>query len=255
MLFTPLPESVEGPFPKSHESMAPPGATTMKIRFLGTRANTDLSAPYHSKHSGVLIDDALLFDLGERGFLETNPYVIFITHLHPDHAFFVLDDVDVNIEIPLYAPEEYEEAFARVMPDEIDVEGHHVASIPTIHSKLVKSTAYLIESDARVLYTGDLVWIEKEYHDTFGELDLVITDGSFIREGGFVMSDGESVWGHNGIGRLVDLFSDYTDHIIFTHLGSWFYEDPRDARKKLQSLSDSVRVEAAYDGKEVNVDS
>lgn len=154
--------------------------TEMKIQFLGTRANTDLSTSYHSKHSGVLINDVLLFDLGEREFLDKEPSVIFITHLHPDHAFFMQDDVHVNIDIPIYAPEEYEAGFVKVMPDEIEVEDHHVASIPTIHSKLVKSTAYVIETDARVLYTGDMVWIEKEYHDRFGELDLVITDGIFI---------------------------------------------------------------------------
>ncbi|TFF94829.1 MBL fold metallo-hydrolase [Candidatus Thorarchaeota archaeon] len=227
----------------------------MKLHFLGTRANTDLTAPYHSRHSGVLIDDTILFDLGEEEFLEENPTVIFITHLHPDHAVFTLDDVEMTINTTIYAPEEYEEGEVKVsvVPDEIQLEGHRVVSIPTIHSKLVKSTAYLIESEARVLYTGDMVWIEKEHHDKFGALDLVITDGSFIRKGGFVMSDGESVWGHSGIRRLVDLFSEYTDHIIFTHLGSWFYGNPREARRTLRNLSDTVKIEAAYDGMEITV--
>lgn len=225
----------------------------MKIQFLGTRANTDLSAPYHSKHSGVLVDDTLLFDLGEGEFLDENPAAIFITHLHPDHAIFIRDNVEIDIDTPTYAPEEYEKGFPKVGPEEVEVKGYRIVSIPTIHSKLVKSSAYLIESDARALYTGDMVWIEKEYHDRFEELDLVITDGSFIREGGFIMSDGESVWGHNGIGKLVGLFSDFTDHIIFTHLGSWFYDDPREARRKLRRLSDSIKIEAAYDGMEVIV--
>lgn len=68
------------------------------------------------------------------------------------------------------------------------------------------------------------------------------------------MSDGESVWGHNGIGKLVDLFSNYAEHIIFTHLGSWFYENLRHARSKLQDFSDDIKIEAAYDGMEAIVD-
>ncbi|MFO7835991.1 MAG: hypothetical protein R6V83_05000 [Candidatus Thorarchaeota archaeon] len=59
-----------------------------KIEFLGTRANTALT-PRHSKYSGVLVDRCILLDVGEFEFLERNPDVVFITHLHPDHAFFV----------------------------------------------------------------------------------------------------------------------------------------------------------------------
>jgi glyoxylase-like metal-dependent hydrolase (beta-lactamase superfamily II) len=60
----------------------------MKIEILGTRGEIKNLKPYHAKHSGVFIDNDLLFDLGEKEYLKLNPEHIFITHLHPDHAFF-----------------------------------------------------------------------------------------------------------------------------------------------------------------------
>jgi len=45
------------------------------------------SCPYHSKHPGVLIDEKILLDIGEEEFLKYKPEYVFITHLHPDHAF------------------------------------------------------------------------------------------------------------------------------------------------------------------------
>jgi glyoxylase-like metal-dependent hydrolase (beta-lactamase superfamily II) len=61
----------------------------MNIKILGTRGEIKVSAPYHSRHSGVLIDNTLLLDCGEPEFLDYKPQAILITHLHPDHAFFV----------------------------------------------------------------------------------------------------------------------------------------------------------------------
>ncbi len=169
-----------------------------RLKFLGTRANTDATSPYHSKHSGILLNEKILFDLGEDEFLQYEPEVIFITHLHPDHAVFILEDIE--IKVPVYAPEESDEIEIRVMPDIVERETCAVFSIPTIHSKLVRSQVYLIEGEHRILYTGDMVWIEKKHHDACGELDLVITDGSFLREGGRVTGDKEgSIWGHKGI--------------------------------------------------------
>lgn len=39
---------------------------SMNIKVLGTRGEIEESAPYHSHHSGVLIDDAILLDCGEQ---------------------------------------------------------------------------------------------------------------------------------------------------------------------------------------------
>lgn len=222
----------------------------MKIKFLGTRGNIEPSAPYHSKHSGVLIDNKILFDLGEESFLEEGAKYIFITHLHPDHAFFVNAKEKIEIDIPIYAPEKAKNVTMKVLDSPIEINDYSIQPIPTIHSKLVESQAYILEkNNKRILYTGDIVWILKEYHKQLQNLDLVITDGSFMRKGGMIRRDDEgNIYGHKGIPGLVNLFEDYTNHIIFTHFGSWFYKDMDDARKKMKALSDKLTIEAAYDG-------
>jgi ribonuclease BN (tRNA processing enzyme) len=225
----------------------------MKIKFLGTRGNIELSAPYHSRHSGVLVDGSLLFDMGEKEFLKVNPAAVFITHLHPDHAFFDANG-GVSIDIPVYAPEPSGQfPGIHVISQSQTVKGCRVTPIPTIHSKYVQSQAYLIEKDRRVLYTGDMVWINKDYHSRLEHLDLVITDGSFMRKGGMIRQDEEGrIYGHQGIPNLIKLFEPFTDHIIFTHFGSWFYKDMASARKKMRSLS-KKKVNAAYDGWEIEI--
>ncbi|MBD3191834.1 MAG: hypothetical protein GF308_14400 [Candidatus Heimdallarchaeota archaeon] len=225
----------------------------MKLKFLGTRGYIEPSAPYHSHYSGLLIDDKILFDLGEKEFLEYEPEYIFITHLHPDHAFFV-EEENISIDVPLYGPEENEKANITIISDTVTINSYEITPFPTIHSKLVKSVAYLIEKKKRILYSGDLIWINKEYHNQLHNLDLVITDGSFIRKGGMIRRDDEgTIYGHKGIPGLVRLFSRFTEHVIFTHFGSWFYKDMQEGRKKMKKLSKKVKIEAAYDGMELVV--
>jgi len=223
-----------------------------KIEFLGTRANTDVTTPQHSKHSGILVDDNILLDVGEPEFLGRNLEAIFITHLHPDHAFFVNNEVD-SIDTPIYATEKSQEVEIEVISEEVAIGSYNISSIPTIHSKAVESTAYLLEGESRFLYTGDMVWIEKKHHHKFGDLNIVITDGSFIREGGRVFGDKKgNVWGHKGIPDLIDFFSEYTDRIIFTHLGKWLLEDVEVGKSKMKQFSE-MNVELAYDGMVVEI--
>jgi len=225
----------------------------MKVEILGSRANIEPTAPNHCKQSGVLVDDRILFDLGEEEYLDYDPDIIFITHLHPDHAFFIEAEKGV-IKAPVFAPERTEETSidVEVIQEPMDLEGYTITPIPTHHSKLVKSQAYLVESDAkRMLYTGDMIWIDKKYHELLEELDLVVTDGSYYRKGGLVRKDKETgrLYGHNGIKDLVRLFKELTDHIVFTHLGSWFYRDIEASKRKIEELgSEDLLVEAAYDG-------
>ena len=225
----------------------------MKIKFLGTRGNIEPAAPYHSRHAGVLIDGSLLFDIGEKEFFDPSPDAVFITHLHQDHAYFEAGG-GLPEDIPVFAPEKHEShPRVKVISHTKHVNRHKITPIPTIHSKHVKSQAYLIEKDKRILYTGDMVWINKDYHFRLENLDLVITDGSFMRKGGMIRRDEKGrIYGHQGIPDLVRFFEQFTNHIVFTHFGSWFYKDMPAARKKLRLLSDT-KIEAAYDGWEIRI--
>ena len=220
----------------------------MKIKILGTRGEIESSTPYHSRHSGVLIDKTILLDLGEKEFLRYQPKYILITHLHPDHAIFVKEPI--KTKIPIYAPERYKK---------ITIDSYQITAIPTHHSKKVKSVAYLIKKGKqKMLYTGDIIWIDKKYHHLFKNLDLVITEGSFIRKGGLVKKDKKTneIYGHTGIPNLINLFKNFTKHILFIHFGTWFYKDIKKAKRKLCILGkkNTIAVRAGYDGMKINLD-
>jgi glyoxylase-like metal-dependent hydrolase (beta-lactamase superfamily II) len=223
---------------------------------LGTIGKIERSSPKHSKQSGILIDNSILLDLGEKEYLDLNPKAIFITHLHPDHAFFI-GNPDLNdVGVPIFAPESHEDfPIIKVLDEKIQVKSCQITPIPTHHSKLVKSQAYLIEREKRMLYTGDLIWINKEYHNLLQNLDLVITDGGFKRRGGMIRKDKETdqLYGHNGIPDLIDFFKHFTDYIMFTHFGSWFFEDIKKSEKFIKDIDDELRIEVAYDGYEITI--
>jgi len=230
----------------------------MKIQILGTRGEIDESAPWHSKHSGVLINDELMIDLGEESYLEYNPGFVLFSHFHPDHAYFMRKNNSLKQKIQAYGPEKPEELNdVSVVDKPFDKNGYHITPIPVIHSLKGKSLAYLIEKDGkRLLYTGDIAWIEKQYQDTFGQLDAVITEGSFIQKGGMIRRDKKSgkIFGHTGIPDIVRVFSQYTDCIVFMHFGSWFMEDVEAARNKIQDLSSrNITLHPARDGEIIQI--
>lgn len=230
----------------------------MRIQVLGTRGEIENSAPRHSRHSGMLVDGRLLFDLGEREFLETRPARVFITHLHPDHAFFVRKPGPLGVGV--FAPETRSGMpEVKVFPGEMFYRGYTLRAIPTHHSLKVKSVAYLVEKRGRrLLYSGDLFWINKEHHLLLDQLDLVVTEASFLRPGGMIRRDRGSgaAYGHAGIPKLIQLFSGFSAVILFTHFGSWFYEDARKSRRILAALGKQygVRALAACDGFELDLD-
>jgi glyoxylase-like metal-dependent hydrolase (beta-lactamase superfamily II) len=229
----------------------------LRIKVLGTRGEVEPSVPYHSKHSGVLVDNRLLLDLGEREYLNYRPEAVFITHLHPDHAFFITEPA--SIDVPVYAPEESDKAGLRVIESTVQVGPYRVTPIPTHHSKKVKSSAYLVESgQQKLLYTGDVIWINKEYHQLLDGLALVITEASFVRKGGMIRKDGDTgrIYGHTGVPNLIALFQPFTRHILLVHFGNWFYRDTKAARDKLQQMgkSEGVTVHVGYDGLELDLD-
>ncbi len=229
----------------------------MHLQILGTRGEIEESAPWHNRHSGVLVDDQLLLDLGEKEYLRLHPKIVVITHLHPDHAFFVTEET--SVEIPVYAPEEYHDSVDVVsLPEELSFDGYSIRPIPTHHSKKVRSAALLVDDGSHTIcYTGDMIWINKEYHRFLEGLDLVITDGSYVRNGGLVRRDEETgrIFGHTGIPDLIRLFSEFTDRILFVHFGSWFFRDIEKARDTIRTLGKEygVQARATRDCEEIEV--
>lgn len=228
----------------------------MRIKVLGTKGEIDASAPGHRHHSGVLVDDTLLFDLGEKEFLDHRPKAVFITHLHPDHAFFVTRPSPFSAR--MYAPEASRVPDSRIVSDPIEIDGYLVTPVPTHHSKRVKSVAYLTEKDGqKLLYTGDMIWINKEFHRLLTDITLVVTDGSYLRKGGMIRKDKETgtLYGHAGIPNLIDFFRPFTKNILFVHFGNWFFRDIGASADKLAALGDeqSITVHVGYDGMELDL--
>lgn len=227
----------------------------MNIKILGTRGEIEEYAPWHTKHSGILIDGTVLIDLGEEEYLNYNPSFVVFTHLHPDHAFFIRKNNRLKPGIDAYAPEisEHIEGLL-VVTGHFERNGYKFTPIPVIHSLKVKSLAYIIEKDGkRLLYTGDVAWIEKKYREKLGQLDMVITEGSFIKKGGMIRKEKNTgkIFGHTGIPDLIRMFSPHTQHIVLTHFGTWFMKDVEAGRKKIQELGTSnILLEAARDGQE-----
>ncbi len=228
----------------------------MKVTILGTRGEIDQTAPYHSKKSGVLINDELLLDCGDERFLRYDPHYILITHLHPDHAFFVRSGDYMMVSKPLYAPEKFKNEPITVTKDPFILGNYHITPIPTVHSLKVASNAYLITyKGKRFLYTGDLITIEKKYHHLLGSLDFVITEASWMRKGGLIRRDKTTgaIFGHTGVPNLVSLFKEHTSTMIFIHFGSWFYKDMKKARTqfKLLAQKNNLKIIVGYDGLEL----
>ncbi len=231
----------------------------MRVRILGTRGEIEETAPYHSRHSGILIDGTLMVDLGEREFLDRRPRAVLITHLHPDHAYFVrAGEARPPAAIPIYAPEARPQYGVELFEAPRTVAGYEVRPIPTHHSLKVRSQAYLIaKGSARILYTGDLIWINKEFHPLFEGLDLIITEASYFRQGGLVKRDKATgtIYGHAGTPDLIRLFRDSCRRVVLVHFGAWFYRDVPAARSAIRELgrANGIDLTAGRDGQELAV--
>lgn len=197
----------------------------MKIEFLGTRGKIKPSAPRYENHTGILIDDQLLFDVGEPEFLELPHQLIFFTHYHPDHAFFISAEVPFEVSTPHYGPEVHP-----MLPDVIIFDSelkwgeYRITSFPVIHARNLRSLGYVVESNGkRVMLTGDVAWIEKGVIDKLPLMDLVCTEATFINKGGRINRKDGKIYGHTGVPDLIRILSRVTNRIAFAHYGEWFF--------------------------------
>jgi len=225
----------------------------VRIEILGTRGNIGARAPGHARHAGVLVGSSILLDLGESVYLRRRPRHVFVSHLHPDHA--ALPRTKATPSAALYVPEHSDRApNATILRRPVRIGAYRVIPIPTEHAANVRSLGFLVEQGRRrMFYSSDMIAIHRRYRARLGRLDLVITDGSFMRRGGMVRIDPRTGkrFGHAGIPDLVEFFARFTRRIVLTHFGSWFYADVARSVRRISALSDGVRVSAARDGQRI----
>lgn len=228
----------------------------MKVKILGTRGKIKPSAPKHRNFSGILIDDKILVDIGEEAYLKYAPEAVVFTHFHPDHAFFIFDNQIFTPEMLLFGPEPNElTPNLEVISGPFRVGDYHFTPIPVIHALHLKSYAYIIEKgNKRIMITGDVAWIEKAKLRDLPNMDLIITEGSFIRKGGMIRRKEDKIFGHTGIPDLVRLLAPLTSSLAFCHFGKWYFDDIQKANKTLKSFSNpQLDIIPGYDGLEIRI--
>ncbi|HET9826586.1 MAG TPA: MBL fold metallo-hydrolase, partial [Chitinophagaceae bacterium] len=211
----------------------------------------------YRKHSGILIDSKVLLDVGERDYLRYRPQIILITHLHPDHAFFVAKKENTDLHSQVYAPEaSIKVPQIKNLVKPLLIDEYKIIPVPVVHSLKVRSQGYILEKEnIRIFYSGDIVEVRQKHLQGLGHFDAVITEASFIRKGGIVRKNarGEK-FGHAGIPELIQLFRKHTQRIILTHFGTWFIKDPVAGRKKLKCLEQQdLKIEIPADGFEYSI--
>lgn len=228
----------------------------MKIKILGTRGKIEPKAEDHINHSGVLLDDKILIDLGEENYMDYLPEAIVFTHFHPDHAYFVPEKEKFTPKIPLFGPEAHELIpQLKVISGEFEVGDYKFTPVPVIHALKLKSLGYIIQKGQKRLFiTGDVAWIEKANLENISNLDLVITEASFINKGGRINRKKDRIFGHTGVPDLIRLLSPITRKIVFCHYGEWFFENaPEESKQTIKALQEDVELIPAYDGMEIQI--
>jgi glyoxylase-like metal-dependent hydrolase (beta-lactamase superfamily II) len=228
----------------------------MKIKILGTRGKIEPKAQNHVRHTGFLIDDRILVDVGEPEYMDYRPSAVVFTHFHPDHTFFVPEKEKFTPNIPLFGPEAHELIpELKVISGKFEVEGYTFTPIPVIHALKLKSLGYIIEKDKKGLFiTGDVAWIEKANLAEIPPLDLVITEASFINKGGRINRKKDRIFGHTGVPDLIRLLSPHTKKIAFCHYGEWFFENsPKESKQQIKALEEEVELIPAQDGMELEI--
>jgi phosphoribosyl 1,2-cyclic phosphodiesterase len=239
----------------------------MRLTFLGTRGNIQVTSRLHRRHAAVLVSGSgtrVLIDCGKDwlGRLRRlHPAAILISHAHPDHAAGLRDGAPSAV----YASAESWRAMAAwplttryVVPPRraFKLDGLLVEAWPVEHSRLAPAVGYRVTAGAkRIFYVPDVARLT----DPIGALrgvDLYVGDGATLHRS-LVRRRGSTHIGHATIGTQLEWCAAAgVRHAVFTHCGSRVVRsDPRDISAALRSIACEHRVDArfAYDGLRMTV--
>lgn len=207
----------------------------IRLTFLGTRAAIEEKNEKHFYHSSMLLQSfdnypfRLLIDYGQIHAYDLSilkPDAILITHAHPDHYLWTLQEV--NFSIPVYLTQEtlnyskYSPLYPRIfIPyQSLTIGPFHILPYRVIHSIRCPAVGFKIQlPDGKVIvYNSDLIdLISKE--EILPGVDYYIGDGSAVNRN-LVRRKGELLFGHTTIPTQINWCKKFgINNIIFTHIG------------------------------------
>src|SRR5690625_7097667 len=70
------------------------------------------------------------------------------------------------------------------------------------------------KGNKKVFFTGDVAWIEKAELEKLPQVNLIVTEASFIKKGGHINRKGDKIYGHTGVPNLIRSLTPYTQKIL-----------------------------------------
>ncbi|MBD3335942.1 MAG: MBL fold metallo-hydrolase [Candidatus Eisenbacteria bacterium] len=240
----------------------------MKLRFLGTRGYIDPRTRLHRRHSCLQVSyrrTRVLIDWGEdwlgRWKEVPTPRALFITHVHPDHAFGLRD----GAPCPVYAtPDSWEKLESYPIAERRTLRRRKPVAVGPLsleafgveHSTRAPAVGYRISAGrAAVFYVPDLVYIYQRRAALKG-VQIYIGDGATI-DRSFVRKRGDTLIGHTPVRtQMTWCRKEGVPRMIVTHCGAQIVGgDERQLKARLRRMAAErgIDVEIARDGMDVTV--
>lgn len=236
----------------------------MKLVFLGTRGNTDITSPRHRRHSSALVTyrgQTVMIDCGADWREEVwslHPPGIVLTHAHPDHAWGLRDGAPCPVyattgtwrALPRFAIAERRTIMAR---EPLTIRGIEFEAFPVAHAILAPAVAFRITAGTvTIFYVPDVVTILDRSAALAG-VRLYVGDGATLTRS-MVRRRGDVLIGHTPITTQIAWCRwEGVPRAIFTHCGSEIIRgeaDRIDQRLRKLACELGVQGEIAYDGME-----
>ena len=213
----------------------------MKLDFLGTRGNIDISTEKHQRHSSLKVSyhqHAIIIDCGAdwvNAVSEWTADAILVTHAHPDHAFGLKE----GAPCPVYATEkswetmkDFKIELRQTMPERKEIKIPEGASnpisieaFPVLHSTRAPAVGYRIQAGrVAIFYVPDVAWI-KDREAAMQNIERYIGDGATLKRS-MVRKPDETIIGHVPVQTQLTWCQKMgVKKAIFTHLGSQVVEE------------------------------